>query len=122
MLLEIREYCRKHESCDICNLKTVNPSGRVVCIFDIPPAGWSDFEIEKVYETVGIKDAYHKGWVDGAKAMSVHKELCEEEEKEFHCMAEEEWPHAYNCNDCPNKCEEFHQWDKEMKGEDGNVD
>ncbi len=36
-------------------------------------------------------------------------------ESEFHCGAEESGWHAYNCNDCPNKCEEWYQWDKEMK-------
>ena len=34
-------------------------------------------------------------------------------EAEFHCGVEESGGHAYNCNDCPNKCEEWHQWDKE---------
>lgn len=34
---------------------------------------------------------------------------------EFHCGVEESGFHAYNCNDCPNKCEEWYQWDKEMK-------
>lgn len=36
-------------------------------------------------------------------------------EAEFHCGFEESGGHAYNCNDCPNKCEEWYQWDKEMK-------
>lgn len=36
-------------------------------------------------------------------------------EKEFHCGIEESGFHAYNCNDCPNKCEEWYQWEKEMK-------
>ena len=35
----------------------------------------------------------------------------------FHCGVEESGFHAYNCNDCPNKCEEYYQWDKEMKNE-----
>lgn len=40
-----------------------------------------------------------------------------EEKKEseaFHCGIEEFGGHAYNCNDCPNKCEEYYRWDKEM--------
>lgn len=36
--------------------------------------------------------------------------------KNFHCGVEKSGFHAYNCNDCPNKCEEYYQWDKEMKG------
>lgn len=28
---------------------------------------------------------------------------------------EESGGHAYNCNDCPNKCKEWYQWEKEMK-------
>lgn len=31
---------------------------------------------------------------------------------------EQKGGHAYNCNDCPNKCEEWHQWDKEEGDED----
>ena len=37
------------------------------------------------------------------------------EKTEFHCGIEESGFHAYNCNDCSNKCEEYYQWDKEMK-------
>lgn len=33
----------------------------------------------------------------------------------FHCGVEESGGHAYNCNDCPNKCDEWYQWDKEFK-------
>ena len=39
------------------------------------------------------------------------------EETEFHCGIEESGFHAYNCNDCPNKCDEWYQWDKEMKND-----
>lgn len=39
----------------------------------------------------------------------------ENKDKAFHCGFEESGGHAYNCNDCPNKCEEWHQWDKEFK-------
>ena len=39
----------------------------------------------------------------------------ERPEQEFHCGVEESGGHAYNCNDCPNKCEEWYQWDKEFK-------
>ena len=31
------------------------------------------------------------------------------------CGIEESGGHAYNCNDCPNKCEAWYQWEKEMK-------
>lgn len=41
--------------------------------------------------------------------------------KSFYCGVEESGFHAYNCNDCPNKCEEYHQWDKEMKGNKDEV-
>ena len=40
---------------------------------------------------------------------------CGEYEAEFHCGIEESGFHAYNCNDCPNKCEEWYQWDKEFR-------
>ena len=43
-----------------------------------------------------------------------------QKEAEFHCGIEESGGHAYNCNDCNNKCEEYYQWDKEIK--DGNDD
>lgn len=34
----------------------------------------------------------------------------------FRCKAEESrWQNASACKDCQNKCEEYHQWDKEMK-------
>ena len=36
------------------------------------------------------------------------------EAEAFHCGFEESGGHAYNCNDCPNKCEEWYQWDKEI--------
>ena len=51
------------------------------------------------------------------KLADVEKWIFEEEKKEtgFHCGAEESGWHAYNCNDCPNKCEEWYQWDKEFK-------
>jgi hypothetical protein len=39
-----------------------------------------------------------------------------EKETAFHCKAEESrWRDILACNDCPNKCEEWYQWDKEMK-------
>ena len=57
------------------------------CILGIPPANWSD-------ENLYLIDKALKG--------------------EFHCGIEESGGHAYNCNDCPNKCEEYHQWDKEI--------
>ena len=39
----------------------------------------------------------------------------ERPEQDFHCGVEESGFHAYNCNDCPNKCDVYYQWDKEMK-------
>ena len=34
----------------------------------------------------------------------------------FRCKAEESrWRDASACKDCQNKCDEYHQWDKEMK-------
>lgn len=48
------------------------------------------------------------------------KQKIVEGNKSFHCGIEESGFHAYNCNDCPNKCEEYYQWDKEMRG-DKNV-
>ena len=42
-------------------------------------------------------------------------DILKEKEAEFHCGFEESGGHAYNCNDCPNKCEEWYQWDKEFK-------
>lgn len=41
--------------------------------------------------------------------------LHSKEKAEFHCGVEESGFHAYNCNYCPNKCEEYYQWDKEFK-------
>lgn len=45
------------------------------------------------------------------------EELEEVVKGEFHCGIEESGFHAYNCNDCPNKCDVYYQWDKEMKGD-----
>lgn len=42
-------------------------------------------------------------------------DILKEKETEFHCGVEESGFHAYNCNDCPNKCEEYYQWDKEIR-------
>ena len=52
------------------------------------------------------------GWTN---ILDKHKVGKEEKETEFHCGFEESGGHAYNCNDCPNKCDEWYQWDKEMK-------
>lgn len=50
------------------------------------------------------------------KLADIEKWIFEEGEKaEFHCGFEESGGHAYNCNDCPNKCEEWYQWEKEFK-------
>lgn len=79
----------------------------------------------------------HADWLDYKKKISailndesleirydpqiVEVQVSEEEwrkiqkEAEFHCGVEESGWHAYNCNDCPNKCDEWYQWDKEMK-------
>ena len=37
----------------------------------------------------------------------------DESNADFHCGFEESGGHAYNCNDCPNKCDEWYKWDKE---------
>lgn len=47
------------------------------------------------------------------------KENKDESNTEFHCGVEESGGHAYNCNDCSNKCDEWYQWDKEMKNDKG---
>ena len=41
-------------------------------------------------------------------------------EQGLHCGFAASGGHAYNCNDCPNKCDEWHQWDKEMKNDKDN--
>lgn len=48
-------------------------------------------------------------------------DILKEKESEFHCGVEESGFHAYNCNDCPNKCDEWYQWDKEFR-EKGDKD
>lgn len=56
-----------------------------------------------------IKTAYQK-----PKVYAVSMEfVVNKGDEEFHCGVEESGFHAYNCNDCPNKCEEWYQWDKE---------
>ena len=36
----------------------------------------------------------------------------------FHCKAEEsKWQDLSACNDCQNKCDEYHQWNKENEDE-----
>jgi hypothetical protein len=64
---------------------------------------------------IAIK-AYEKGFESGLKIGKVigKSDATSEVETEFHCGIEESGGHAYNCNDCPNKCEEYYQWDKEM--------
>lgn len=49
------------------------------------------------------------------KLTEVDRDIHFKEDKAFHCGFEESGFHAYNCNDCPNKCEEWYRWDKEMK-------
>jgi hypothetical protein len=40
----------------------------------------------------------------------------------FRCKAEESrWQDASACKDCQNKCDEYHQWDKEMKMSDNSL-
>jgi hypothetical protein len=93
-ILKMRDICKKYRSCyDGCPFHVENE-----CVLTIPPANWSDENLYLISKA--LKD-----------------------ETEFHCGIEESGFHAYNCNDCPNKCEEWHQWDKEMKGdEDGKSD
>ena len=47
--------------------------------------------------------------VDDKKVVSSEEEeeYKEDDNKAFHCGFEESGFHAYNCNDCPNKCEEW---------------
>lgn len=48
--------------------------------------------------------------------MKEHKDdILKEKEADFHCGIEESGGHAYNCNDCTNKCDEWYQWDKEIR-------
>lgn len=58
MLKKIRKYCDQFKNCEGCELKTANPQGMRVCIFNVPPCGWLDSEIEKVNEVL-------KGETDG---------------------------------------------------------
>lgn len=68
----------------------------------------------------GGKEAYFSILEDLIR-LSEYEEGEEDElgnkETEFHCGIEESGFHAYNCNDCPNKCEVYYQWDKEMKND-----
>ena len=57
----------------------------------------------------------HSTHIDGVKvdADEDNAEVKEQKETEFHRGVEESGGHAYNCNDCTNKCEEWHKWNKE---------
>lgn len=51
MLKKIRKYCDQFKNCIGCKLKTADPQGQQgveVCIFNVPPCGWLDSDIEKV--------------------------------------------------------------------------
>lgn len=87
-ILRMRDICKEHHSCyDNCPFHVDNE-----CVLGIPPANWSD------------EDLY-----------LISKALKGDKETGFHCGVEESGGHAYNCNDCPNKCEEWYQWDKGFK-------
>ena len=71
------------------------------------------------WEIDGVDPIEHEhGW-DMGKQMYVKTQeyiiRAKKDDKAFHCGFEESGGHAYNCNDCPNKCEEWYQWDKEFK-------
>lgn len=65
----------------------------------------------------GMNDYEPLDFIDAIDEADTIIEAEEKKTAEFHCGVEESGGHAYNCNDCPNKCEEWHQWDKEMKNE-----
>lgn len=58
------------------------------CLICIPPSNLDDEQLYQIGKVLGYK-----------------------------CGIEESGGHAYNCNDCPNKCNEWYQWDREMKGD-----
>lgn len=93
-IMKMRDICKAHSSCyDNCPFHWDNE-----CVLTIPPANWSDENLYLISKA--LKD-----------------------ETGFHCGIEESGGHAYNCNDCTNKCSEYYQWDKEMKGDkDGKSD
>lgn len=87
-ILRIREICKAHKSCYECPFHIDDE-----CLICIPPSNLDDEQLCQIEKALGYNEA------------------------EFHCGIEESGFHAYNCNDCPNKCEEWYQWDKEMKNE-----
>lgn len=75
---------------------------------------YSDSEIKTISKF--FNDWFKDTYIYGSDAIEVVGSVKEEKkESDFHCGFEESGGHAYNCNDCPNKCEEWYQWDKEMK-------
>lgn len=72
-------------------------------------------ENSKLDIAVDPGDPYKLGWICDIKFCPYCGRNLKEPVGTFHCGFEESGGHAYNCNDCPNKCEEWHQWDKEMK-------
>ena len=66
--------------------------------------------------TVNPGDPYELGFVCDIKFCPYCGRNLKEPVGTFHCKAEESrWQDLSACNDCPNKCEEWYQWDKEMR-------
>ena len=73
---------------------------------------YSDSEIKTISRF--FNDWFKDSYIYGSDAIEVVGSVKEEKkEYEFHCGFEKSGGHAYNCNDCPNKCGEWNQWDKE---------
>ena len=69
-------------------------------------------EVLHAFET--LYSAFDKMLAEKPKKIFNAEKKVIHKKSEFHCGVEESGGHAYNCNDCPNKCEEYYQWDKEM--------
>lgn len=76
---------------------------------------YSDSEIKTISRF--FNDWFKDTYIYGSDAIEVVGSVKEEKkEAKFHCKAEESrWRDISACNDCPNKCEEWRQWDKEMR-------
>ena len=76
---------------------------------------YSDSEIKTISRF--FNDWFKDTYIYGSDAIEVVGSVKEEKkETAFHCKAEESgWRDILACNNCPNKCEEWYQWDKEMK-------
>lgn len=76
---------------------------------------YTDSELKAISKF--FNDWFKDTYIYGSDAIEVVDGVKEEKkEPEFHCRAEEsKWQDLSACNDCPNKCEEWYQWDKEMR-------